>query len=247
MTRHDGRQTDQIRPLHIEAGYASTAEGSSLISIGHTRVLCTASIIETAPPWLRAKSPGHGWVTAEYGMLPRSTPERMRRERGMLLRGRTHEIQRLIGRSLRAAVDLSRLGERTIILDCDVLQANGGTRTAAITGAYVALYQAAQWLQQKRYIEEWPMRWAVAAISVGLVAGQSLLDLTHAEDANAEVDLNVVMTDRNYLVEVQGTAEGEPFSQEQLNDMLQLAQRGLQEVFQAQREALGLLDGENST
>ena len=247
MTRKDGRQPDQIRSLHIAAGYTPVAEGSALISIGHTRVLCTASIIESAPPWLRAKSPGHGWVTAEYAMLPRSTPDRMRRERGMLLRGRTHEIQRLIGRALRAAVDLSRLGERTIILDCDVLQADGGTRTAAITGAYVALYQAAHWLQQKGYIEKWPMHRAVAAISVGLVAGQSLLDLTHAEDAKAEVDLNVVMTDRNCFVEVQGTAEGEPFSQDRLNDMLQLAQRGMHEIFQAQRDALGLPDGEEPT
>lgn len=240
MIRPDGRQIDQIRSLHIAAGYTPSAEGSALISIGNTRVLCTASIIETAPPWLRATSPGHGWVTAEYAMLPRSTPERMRRERGMLLRGRTHEIQRLIGRSLRAAVDLSRLGERTVILDCDVLQADGGTRTAAITGAYVALYQAAQWLQQKRYIEQWPMRWAVAAVSVGIVAGQPSLDLTHAEDAKAEVDLNVVMTDRNRFVEVQGTAEGEPFSQSQLNDMLQLARQGMSEIFRVQREALGL-------
>jgi len=240
MPRLDHRQADEIRPVHIIADYIPFAEGSALIEIGRTRVLCTATMQPYAPPWLRKSQPGHGWVTAEYAMLPRSTPQRMRRERGRLLRGRTQEIQRLIGRSLRAAVDTSLLGERTIILDCDVLQADGGTRTAAITGAYVALYRAVQWLMQKGHIKEWPMLWAVAAISVGRVDGQMLLDITHAEDSAAEVDLNVVMTERDRFVEVQGTAEGRPFSQTCLNDMLRLARQGLGELFSAQREALGL-------
>lgn len=238
MPREDGRRPDELRPVHIVPGYAQFAEGSALIEIGRTRVLCTASIEEHVPPWLRASQPGHGWVTAEYAMLPRSTPERTRRERGTILGGRTQEIQRLIGRALRASVDLSLLGERTILLDCDVIQADGGTRTAAITGAYVALHQALQRLLRDGQIERWPVRWAVAAISVGVVEGEMLLDLTYAEDAAAEVDLNVVMTERGRLVEVQGTAEREPFSLSRLEEMVRLARVGLEELFRAQREAL---------
>jgi ribonuclease PH len=224
--------------VRIVPGYAQFAEGSALIEIGRTRVLCTASIEEQAPPWLRASNPGHGWVTAEYAMLPRSTPERMRRERGMILGGRTQEIQRLIGRSLRAAVDLALLGERTILLDCDVLQADGGTRTAAITGGYVALHQALKRLLEEGRIERWPIRSAVAAVSVGLVGGEILLDLTYAEDAVAEVDLNVVMSDRGRFVEIQGTAEREPFSLSRLEEMVRVARQGLSLLFRAQREAL---------
>ncbi|MBN1485469.1 MAG: ribonuclease PH [Chloroflexia bacterium] len=241
MSRSDGRLHNELRPIHIVADYTPMAEGSALIEIGNTRVLCTASIEEHSPPWLRASNPGWGWVTAEYAMLPRSTPQRMRRERGMILRGRTHEIQRLIGRCLRASVDLSKLGSRTIILDCDVLRADGGTRTASITGAYVALYRATQWLLGENYIKEWPMQRAVAAVSVGLVGEEILLDLSYHEDANAEVDFNVIMTDQNRFVEVQGTAEGQPFTQSRLNDMLRLARQGMARLFQAQREALDLV------
>jgi len=238
MSRPDGRPADALRPVHIWPDYLAFAEGSALIELGRTHVLCTATVLEEVPPWLRNNAPNQGWVTAEYAMLPRSTPERTRRERGTVLGGRTQEIQRLIGRSLRAAVDLSLLGPRTILLDCDVLQADGGTRTAAITGGYVALYRAAQWLLREGRIERFPMRWAVAAVSVGLVGGEVRLDLTYEEDALAEVDLNVVMTEQGRLVELQGTAEGRPFSQSRLVEMLRLARQGLQALFQAQREAL---------
>jgi len=239
MVRSDGRQAGEVRPVHIVPDYAPFAEGSALIELGRTRLLCTATVLEEVPPWLRSSGRAQGWVTAEYAMLPRATPERNRRERGTLLGGRTQEIQRLIGRSLRAAVDLALLGERTIILDCDVLQADGGTRTAAITGAYVALHRAVQGLVQSGQVSHWPIRQAVAAISVGVVAGETLLDLTYAEDAQAEVDLNVVMTAAGRLVEIQGTAEGRPFPQSRLLGMLRLARRGLAVLFGAQREALG--------
>ena len=239
VPRPDGRLAHEIRPVRILPGYAPYAEGSALIEIGRTRVLCTATVETEVPPWLRGSSPPRGWVTAEYAMLPRATPDRTRRERGATLGGRTQEIQRLIGRSLRAAVDLTLLGPHTIVLDCDVLQADGGTRTASITGAYVALYRALQWMQQRGRITDWPVHWAVAAISVGLVGGEARLDLSYAEDAAAEVDLNVVMTDRGRFVEVQGTAEGEPFAQSRLEAMLRLARKGLEDLFRAQREALG--------
>ncbi len=240
MVREDGRRADEIRPVRIVSEYNPMAEGSALIEVGNTRVLCTASLEEQVPPWLRDHDPPWGWVTAEYAMLPRSTPRRTRRERGTVLRGRTQEIQRLIGRSLRAAVDLADLGPHTIILDCDVLQADGGTRTAAITGAYVALYRALQGMLERGQIARWPVRWAVAAASVGLVEGEMLLDLTYHEDFEAEVDLNVVMTDQGRFVEIQGTAEGQPFSQDCLTGLLDLAQQGLGALFGAQREALGL-------
>ncbi len=240
MARSDGRQAGEVRPIRIVPDYASFAEGSALIELGRTRVLCAASIEDQVPPWLQRNAVRRGWVTAEYSMLPRSTPGRTRRERGTILGGRTQEIQRLIGRSLRAAVDLELLGERTIILDCDVLQADGGTRSAAITGAYVALYRAVQRLQAEGRIQQWPLRWAVAALSVGLIAGEVLVDLSYAEDSVAEVDLNVVLTDRGGFVEVQGTAEGAPFSRHRLDEMLRLAQQGLRRLFRAQREALGI-------
>ncbi len=240
MVRPDGRRADQVRPVTIVPDYSPFAEGSALIEVGGTHVLCTATVEEQVPPWLRSRGSRRGWVTAEYSMLPRATPERTRRERGVTLGGRTQEIQRLIGRSLRAAVDLEALGERTIILDCDVLRADGGTRTASITGAYVALYRAVQNLVKAGKVEHWPLRWAVAAVSVGLVAGDLCLDLVYAEDSSAEVDLNVVMTDQNRFVEVQGTAEGLPFEQAQLDDMLRVAGRGIKDLFRAQKKALGL-------
>jgi ribonuclease PH len=237
--RPGGRLAHEIRPVRIIPDYAPYAEGSALIELGHTRVLCAATVEREVPPWLRGSSPPQGWVTAEYAMLPRATPDRTRRERGATLGGRTQEIQRLIGRSLRAAVDLTLLPDHTILLDCDVLQADGGTRTAAITGAYVALHRALAWMQRAGRLEQWPLRWAVAAVSVGWVAGEGRLDLCYEEDSAAEVDLNVVMTDQGGFVEVQGTAEGEPFAQERLENMLRLAQKGLAGLFQAQREALG--------
>jgi ribonuclease PH len=240
MSRPDGRQASEVRPVRIIPDYAAFAEGSALIELGRTRVLCTASTENQVPPWLQRSATPRGWVTAEYAMLPRSTPGRTRRERGTILGGRTQEIQRLIGRALRAAVDPELLGERTIILDCDVLQADGGTRTAAITAAYVALYRAVQRLHDEGQIAQWPLRWAVAAISVGLLGEETRVDLTYAEDSIAAVDLNVVMTDRGAFVEVQGTAEGEPFSRHRLDAMLRLAQQGLQKLFRAQREALGI-------
>ena len=238
--RPDGRQAHELRPVRIVPNYAPYAEGSALIEIGRTHVLCTATVEREVPPWLRGSSPPQGWITAEYSMLPRATPDRTRRERGATLGGRTQEIQRLIGRSLRAAVDLTLLPDHTILLDCDVLQADGGTRTASITGAYVALYRALEWMRRAGRLERWPVRWAVAAISVGLVAEEMRLDLSYAEDATAGVDLNVVMTDQGRFVEVQGTAEGEPFAQSRLEGMLRLARAGLAELFQAQREALGI-------
>jgi len=236
--RPDGRRANEIRPVRIVPDYVPHAEGSALIEVGRTRVLCTATVEPEVPPWLRGSSPPQGWITAEYSMLPRATPERTRRERGATLGGRTQEIQRLIGRSLRAAADLTLLGPHTILLDCDVLQADGGTRTASITGAYVALYRALQWMQRRGRLDRWPLRWAVAAVSVGLVEGEARLDLSYAEDAAAEVDLNVVLTDEGRFVEVQGTAEGEPFTQGRLEAMLRLAREGLKGLFQAQREAL---------
>lgn len=240
MARPDGREPAQMRPVRITPDYSPFAEGSALIEIGRTRVLCTATVEQELPPWLRGGACRQGWITAEYSMLPRATPQRTRRERGTTLGGRTQEIQRLIGRSLRAAADLQLLGEHTILLDCDVLQADGGTRTASITGAYVALYRALQRMLAERRIEEMPIRWAVAAISVGVVGEDVLLDLTYGEDAVAEVDLNVVMTDQGRFVELQGTAEGEPFSHARLDEMLRVAQQGVEELFRVQRAALGL-------
>ena len=235
--RPSGRKTDQLRALRIQRGYTRHAEGSVLIECGDTRVLCTASVLEQVPPHL--KGTARGWVTAEYGMLPRSTHTRTDREaaRGRQS-GRTQEIQRLIGRALRASVDLEKLGERTIHIDCDVLQADGGTRTAAITGSFVALHDAVDNLLGRRLIAASPVRDYVAAVSVGVLDGVPVLDLDYAEDARCDTDLNVVMTGGGGLVEVHGTAEGRPFTRAQLNAMLELAERGIRELVAAQRAAL---------
>lgn len=237
--RTDGRRADELRPLVITTDYLAHAEGSALIELGATRVLCAATVEEKVPPWMRNQGVAGGWVTAEYSMLPRSTPLRNVREavRGRL-QGRTQEIQRLIGRALRAVVDLEALGERTIWLDCDVIQADGGTRTAAITGAYVALAQALGRLQASGQPAALPLRDLVAAVSVGMVGERPLLDLTYEEDAGADVDMNVVMTGRGSLVEVQGTAEGRPFSRTDLDRLIDLAGRGTKKLVKAQREAL---------
>ncbi len=237
LSRPAGRRPDQLRPVSLERRFTHHAEGSVLASFGDTRVLCTASVEEKVPPFLKGK--GQGWVTAEYGMLPRSTHTRTDREaaRGKQS-GRTQEIQRLIGRSLRAVTDLGALGERSIQIDCDVLQADGGTRTAAITGAFVALHDACTWLVGKGLLAAPPLRDHVAAVSVGIVEGVPVLDLDYAEDSGCDTDMNVVMTGAGGLVEVQGTAEGEPFSRAQLDALVDLAAAGIGRLVQLQREAL---------
>ena len=236
--RAEGRAIDQLRNVSITRGYNRHAAGSCLIEMGDTRVLCVASIEEKVPPHM--KNTGSGWITAEYGMLPGCSQGRIPREssRGKV-GGRTHEIQRLIGRSLRAAVDLKALGERTIWIDCDVLQADGGTRTASITGAYIALSDAIQKLLDAKTISRNPLAAQVAAVSVGLFADQTLLDLDYSEDSNADVDMNVIMTSEGNLIEVQGTAEGHPFNREQMNQLMDLAEKGIRELFVKQNEALG--------
>jgi len=235
MTRSDGRGPAELRPTVIEVGAASYAEGSCLISTGNTRVLCAASVEETVPDW-RAGS-GMGWVTGEYGMLPRSTHTRTSRERGAP-RGRTQEIQRLIGRSLRSVTDLAALGPRTVILDCDVLQADGGTRTAAITGASVALALACRDLVEKGLVARAPMREMVAAVSAGVFRGTPILDLDYHEDSGAQVDMNLVATESGDLVEVQGTAEGDPFSREALDQILDLGLEGIRALVATQKRVL---------
>ena len=232
--RNDGRKPDELRPVKISTGVQEFAEGSVLIATGRTRVLCAVSVEDGVPPFLR--NTGQGWVTAEYSMLPRSTHTRTRRETKP--RGRTQEIQRLIGRSLRAAVDMKALGERTLIADCDVLQADGGTRTAAITGAYVAVQLAVAALMEQGDLNASPVHRAVAATSVGIVDGRTLLDLDYSEDHAADVDFNVVMTDEGEFVEVQGTAESGSFSKSALDEMLALGALGTGRLFEAQREAL---------
>jgi len=235
--RGDGRRPDELRPVTITPNVNKYAEGSVLIKMGDTHVLCTASVEESVPPFMRDR--GEGWVTAEYSMLPRSTGTRSAREasRGRL-GGRTMEIQRLIGRSLRAVTDLPHLGERTIWLDCDVIQADGGTRTASITGAYVALHLALQHLLQQDLIAQIPLKDAVAAVSVGMLQDIPHLDLNYPEDSTSDVDMNIVMTGSGNLIEVQGTAEGEPFSQESLLDLLALARQGINQLMEAQRAVL---------
>ena len=240
MVRPDGRSWDQARNTMIIPGYQKFAEGSALIEVGNTRVLCSASLEERVPAFLRGQ--GKGWVTAEYAMLPRSTNTRTPRERDSgRIGGRSQEIQRLIGRALRAAVDLEALGERTVYIDCDVLQADGGTRTAAITGSYVALYQALDMLVKHRVLPKVPSPRAVAAISVGLVKGGLMLDLCYEEDFQAQADFNVVLTDGGELVELQGAAEGEPFPRQRVNEVLALAGRGVEPLFRVQQEALSQL------
>jgi ribonuclease PH len=236
VLRHDGRAADQLRSVRFTRGFTRYAEGSVLVEFGQTRVLCTASIEEGVPGFLRGK--GQGWVTAEYGMLPRATHTRGAREaaRGKQS-GRTQEIQRLIGRSLRAALDLTALGERTVTLDCDVLQADGGTRTASVTGAYVALVDACALLVQRRGIKN-PLHGQVAAVSVGMVGGQPVLDLDYHEDSTAETDMNVVMNNGGGFIEVQGTAEGHALRRDELDQLLALATAGTARLFELQREAL---------
>jgi ribonuclease PH len=237
--RPSGRAAHELRAVRIERGYTRHAEGSVLVAFGDTRVLCTASVEERVPPFL--KDSGRGWVTAEYGMLPRSTNTRTDREaaRGKQS-GRTQEIQRLIGRALRAVTDLSALGPRTLQIDCDVLQADGGTRTAAITGGFVALHDALTWLVSKRLLPSVPIRDFVAAVSVGMYQGGPVLDLDYAEDSACGGDLNLVVTGRGRFVEVQGTAEGETFSRAELDALLALAERGIGELVAHQRRALGV-------
>jgi ribonuclease PH len=244
MRRTDGREPGQLRPVNIKRRYLRFSEGSVLIEMGETKVICSATAEESVPSFL--KGTGRGWVTAEYSMLPGSSPVRVPREssRGRV-GGRTHEIQRLIGRSLRSVVDLERIGERTIYVDCDVIQADGGTRTASITGAFVALSDTLSALRDNGAIESVPILDSVAAVSVGIVDGVPLLDLTYEEDSTAEVDMNVVMTGGDNFVEVQGTAESTPFSKEELEGLIQLASKGTGELTRLQREVLGSTIGQN--
>jgi ribonuclease PH len=235
--RPSGRAPDQLRPIRFTRDYTMHAEGSVLVEFGDTKVICTASIEERVPPFL--KGAGQGWVTAEYGMLPRATGTRSAREAARGKQGgRTLEIQRLIGRSLRAAVDLKALGERQITVDCDVIQADGGTRTASISGGFVALHDAVDQLLGQRRIKASPLHGMVASVSVGIFEGVPVLDLDYAEDSNAETDMNVVMNDAGHFIEVQGTAEGHAFRMDELNRMLELAQGGIAEIVRAQRTAL---------
>ncbi|MCX7625023.1 MAG: ribonuclease PH [Candidatus Sumerlaeaceae bacterium] len=236
--RTDGRAADEKRPLNLIPDYAKFADGSVLVELGDTRVLCTATIEEKVPP--HARDMGHGWVTAEYSMLPRSSKQRIQREvtKGQI-GGRTYEIQRLIGRSLRAVTDLRRLGERTIIIDCDVIQADGGTRTAAITGGFVALTQAVRLLRREGKVGAGVLTDFVAATSVGIVEGYPVLDLSYVEDVQADVDMNVVATASHKFVEIQGTAEHQCFDESQLAEMLRLARKGISELIEAQKQVLG--------
>ena len=237
MPRNDGRRLDEMRPILLERGFARFAEGSCLIRVGETHVLCTASVEDKVPPFLKGQ--GQGWVTAEYAMLPRATHTRTPRDSsGSKPNGRSVEIQRLVGRSLRSVVDLNALGERTIWLDCDVLQADGGTRTASITGAFVALVQALAGLKKQNLIKTMPFQEWVAAVSVGVVLGEERLDLSYEEDSQASVDMNIVMTDTGKFIEVQGTAEGAPFDRNRLNRLLDLGHEGVRSLLAAQREAL---------
>jgi ribonuclease PH len=236
--RPSKRAADALRPISLERGVSRHAEGSCLVRFGETQVLCTASIGESVPPWL--KGGGRGWITAEYGMLPRSTSERMRREATTGKQsGRTQEIQRLIGRSLRAVTDLTALGERQITLDCDVIQADGGTRTASITGAWIALHDALNWMKARNMLKTAPLRDHVAAISCGLYGGEAILDLDYAEDSEAQADANFVMTGSGGIVEVQGTAEQEAFSQQQFDALMALARQGIGELVQLQKLTVG--------
>ena len=235
--RPSGRAADEMREVRISRGYTRHAEGSALVEFGDTRVLCAATIEDRVPPWMKGR--GRGWVTAEYGMLPRSTGQRSPREAARGRQGgRTLEIQRLIGRSLRAVVDMEALGERTVIVDCDVIQADGGTRTAAITGGYVALLDAVSNLPARSRPRRDPIHGAVAAVSVGIYRGEPVLDLDYAEDSEAETDMNVVMNDAGGFIEIQGTAEGHAFRRSELDAMLELARRGVESLLEMQRAAL---------
>lgn len=235
--RPSGRATDEMRAVKFTRNYTKHAEGSVLVEFGDTKVICTATVDDRTPPWLRGK--GQGWVTAEYGMLPRSTNSRMGREaaRGKQS-GRTQEIQRLIGRSLRAIVDMKALGERQIVVDCDVIQADGGTRTASISGGYIALVDAVQSLLDQDILKESPLTGQLASISVGIYKGEAVLDLDYPEDSNAETDMNVVINDQGHFIEVQGTAEGHAFTHDEMNQMLALAEKGIAEIIVEQNNAL---------
>jgi ribonuclease PH len=238
LSRPDGRAPDELRQLSMTLGYMPYAEGSCFIEMGDTKVICTATVEESVPRWMKGK--GSGWVTGEYSMLPRSSQERIQREvsRGRP-GGRTQEIQRLIGRSLRAAVDMSILGENTIVIDCDVVKADGGTRTASITGGFVALAQACDWMRERDLLAQWPLNDSVAAVSVGIVDGVPVLDLNYVEDLNAQVDMNVVMTGSGKIVEVQGTAEHGVFERAQLDELMDLATKGIAGLVSEQEKALG--------
>jgi len=237
--RPSGRQPDELRPISFTRNFTRHAEGSVLVTCGDTKVICNASVEERVPPFLRGK--GSGWVTAEYGMLPRSTSSRMGREAARGKQGgRTMEIQRLIGRSLRAAVDLEALGERQITIDCDVIQADGGTRTSSISGAFVALTDTVNHLIEEGLLEKSPLHGSIASVSVGIYQGTPVLDLDYPEDSAAETDMNVVMNDAGHFIEVQGTAEGHAFRRDELNSMLDLAEKGIGEIFQAQQKALNI-------
>jgi ribonuclease PH len=233
--RVDGRKADELRKLTIRRNYIKSAEGAVLIEMGDTKVICTATVDNSVPSFLRGK--GTGWVTAEYAMLPRSSPKRIQRER-IKVGGRTHEIQRLIGRSLRSVVDMTALGERSVLIDCDVVQADGGTRTASITGAYVALVDALRHIQKQGLIEAVPVIDYLAAISIGIVDGKPMLDLCYEEDSTAEVDMNLVMTGKGGVVELQGTAEGKPFSKNELSKLLTLGEKGIKELVKKQKVLL---------
>jgi ribonuclease PH len=236
MMRSDGRRPDELRPVSIEPGFLKYAEGSALITVGNTRVLCAATVEERVPQWMKGR--GVGWVTAEYAMLPRATQERTQRESAKgRVGGRTHEIQRIIGRALRAVTDTAKLGERTVWIDCDVLQADGGTRTASVTGAYVALALALR-ATDAYSGSKWPLTGMIAATSVGIVSGAPLLDLAYDEDSQAHTDMNVFMTDAGKFVEIQGTAEAAPFDRSELDTMLALAERGIRSLFDVQRGVL---------
>ncbi len=234
MVRLDGRGTDKLRKVNITRNYLKFPEGSCLIELGNTKVICTASVEESVPPFL--KGSGTGWVTAEYGMLPRSCDKRIPRGKDS---GRTYEIQRLVGRSLRTVTEMKSLGERSIWMDCDVIQADGGTRTASITGSFIALVDALSKLKKSGLIKEIPIRDYVAATSVGILNGELLLDLCYAEDSKAEVDMNVVMTGSGEFIEVQGTAERKPFAKEKMDRMLEFAQKGIEDLFSLQRKLVG--------
>ncbi|AZR73385.1 ribonuclease PH [Anoxybacter fermentans] len=250
MERIDGRKWDQLREVRITRNFTKYAEGSVLIETGNTKVICTASVEEKVPGWLRGQD--QGWITAEYSMLPRSTHVRSPREARGKISGRTMEIQRLIGRALRSVVDLNKLGEHTIILDCDVIQADGGTRTASITGAFVALVDAIKWMIDNDKLTESPINNFLAATSVGIVDGQPLLDLCYEEDCNAHVDLNIVMSGDGKIIEIQGTGEEAPFTRDELNQLYELGEKGIMELIEYQKAVLGELtylirpkDGDN--
>lgn len=240
MTRQDGRGAEFLRKINITRNYLKFAEGSCLIELGETKVICAASVDENVPQFLKGK--GGGWVTAEYAMLPRSCQTRVQRESGRgSVSGRTHEIQRLVGRSLRAVVNLAALGERTVWIDCDVIQADGGTRCASITGSFIALADALAWLKKKGLIEKLPILDYVAATSVGMVKSEPVLDLTFEEDSNADVDMNIVMTGKGKFIEIQGTAEGEPFDDGQMQKLIALAKKGILQLADVQKKTLGNL------